>query len=341
MKIALMSGAFVNAGDFLIEERCKSLLEANLTGVHIDIFKRNISYDNQLDTLNDYDMIVFGGGPGFQKNLYPDKMPFVSNLKKITTPLKIMGWGWKGSSPSNDEVYCHKPFSTAMRHFVHHISQQSAYIGCRDWYTVNLLKEAGITNTMMTGCPAWYRLDLVKDLRLKENNFLSNSEPIIMVSDPAFPQNMKYMRVLLKTIHTAYPNAHVKVLLHRGITEHNKWLVSEFKQLRLHCETEDISGSSEGFKQYDSCDLHIGFRVHAHIYNLSMGTPSILINEDARGNGVNDALGIRNISIDKYLDKQLFDYFHFLEATNLQQYARSCDTIRFYYAAMQKYIKEL
>lgn len=59
MKIALMSGALVNAGDFLIEERCKNLLEANLLGegqkAHIDIFKRNVSYDNQIDLLNTYD----------------------------------------------------------------------------------------------------------------------------------------------------------------------------------------------------------------------------------------------------------------------------------------------
>lgn len=193
----------------------------------------------------------------------------------------------------------------------------------------------------MTGCPAWYRLDLIENLHLREKNFLTNPEPVIMVSDPAFPQNVNYMRVVLKTIHTAYPDARIKVLLHRGITDYNKWMISKLSQLKMHYEIENISGSSEGFKQYDSCDLHVGFRVHAHIYNLSMGTPSILINEDARGNGVNDALGIRNVSIDKYLDKQLMDYFHYLEETNLYQYIRSCEAIRFYYVAMQKYIKEI
>lgn len=340
MKIALMSGAFVNAGDFLIEERCKSLLEANISGLQVDIFKRNIAYDDKLDILNAYDMIVFGGGPGFQKNIYPDRMPFVKKIRKINVPIVIMGWGWKGGC-SNAEVYCHRPFSPSMQRFVHYIAHQSKYIGCRDWYTVSMLKEAGIANTIMTGCPAWYRLDLIDHLHLKEKNILNNQNPCIMVSDPAFPKNMDYMRIVLKTIHAVWPQARIKVLLHRGITDHNKWMLEKKNQIRMNYEIDTISGSAEGFKQYDSCDLHIGFRVHAHIYNLSMGTPSILINEDARGNGVNDALGIRNVSADHYLDKQLYDYFDFLEATDLHQYVRSCDSIKFYYTAMQKYIREL
>lgn len=341
MKIALMSGAYVNAGDFLIEERCKSLLLANISGAQVDIFKRNISYDDKVDMLNAYDLIVFGGGPGFQKNIYPGRMPFVSDMDRITTPIAIMGWGWKGPECSNTEVYRRKAFSPAMQQFIHHISRQSAHIGCRDWYTVNMLKEAGITNTVMTGCPAWYRLDLIENLHLKEKNILTNPKPVIIVSDPAFSKNMKHIHVLLGTIHAAYPQAHIKVLLHHGIRRHNRWLTEERHQIKMQYEIDTISGSAEGFKQYDTCDLHIGFRVHAHIYNLSMGTPSILINEDARGNGVNDALGLRNVSIDKYLDKQLYDYFDYLASTDLQQYRQSCEGIKFYYTAMQRYIDEL
>jgi len=57
----------------------------------------------------------------------------------------------------------------------------------------------------------------------------------------------------------------------------------------------DISYSHEGMEIYDTCDLHIGFRVHAHIYNLSHRHRSLLIEEDNRGAGVNDALGLPRI----------------------------------------------
>lgn len=47
MKIALMSGAYVNAGDFLIEQRSKKLLETNILDAEVDVLKRNVSYDDK------------------------------------------------------------------------------------------------------------------------------------------------------------------------------------------------------------------------------------------------------------------------------------------------------
>ena len=57
----------------------------------------------------------------------------------------------------------------------------------------------------------------------------------------------------------------------------------------------DISSSSEGLGIYDRTDLHIGFRVHAHIYCLSHRGISILIEEDGRGAGVNNALSLQGV----------------------------------------------
>ena len=67
MKIVLMSGAYVNAGDFLIEQRCLRLLEKYLPKAQVDVWKRNISCEGRLEELRAYDLIVFGGGPGYQK----------------------------------------------------------------------------------------------------------------------------------------------------------------------------------------------------------------------------------------------------------------------------------
>lgn len=48
MKIAVMGGAYVNSGDFLIERRSKELVET-VTGACVDILKRNVSYDDKID----------------------------------------------------------------------------------------------------------------------------------------------------------------------------------------------------------------------------------------------------------------------------------------------------
>ena len=60
-------------------------------------------------------------------------------------------------------------------------------------------------------------------------------------------------------------------------------------------EILDISSGAEGFSVYDDCDLHVGYRVHAHIYNISIRHRSILIEEDGRGAGVNAALQLPRI----------------------------------------------
>ena len=65
------------------------------------------------------------------------------------------------------------------------------------------------------------------------------------------------------------------------------------KELGIHLV--DISGGDEGFTIYDDCDLHIGFRVHAHIYNLSRRNLSILLEEDTRGSSLNETLGLPEI----------------------------------------------
>lgn len=94
MKIAIMGGAYVNSGDFLIEQRSRELIE-NILDAKVDVLKRNISYDDKLDILNSYDAVVFAGGPIFQRGIYPERIPFVRKLDKISTSVRILGGGGK------------------------------------------------------------------------------------------------------------------------------------------------------------------------------------------------------------------------------------------------------
>lgn len=53
----------------------------------------------------------------------------------------------------------------------------------------------------------------------------------------------------------------------------------------------DVSGSSDYVKHYYEADMHVGYRVHAHIPALSAGIPSFLLQIDGRGTGVSESLG--------------------------------------------------
>lgn len=49
---------------------------------------------------------------------------------------------------------------------------------------------------------------------------------------------------------------------------------------------------------YSSVDLHVGYRVHAHIFMNSISKLSILLSEDGRGKSVRNVIG--GIIIDAY-----------------------------------------
>lgn len=260
-----------------------------------------------------------------------------------------MGWGWKGKTVLQRNIY-HRSLSEDMLRFLRFVESKGYPLGCRDWYTVRFLKNHGFQNVMMTGCPAWYDLERIADLTAKKVS-LQKEDLKICVSDAAFRHNIGRMRSLVIHLRNKYPSARIRMVFHSACQGNKKDLIQQEFLDKYTLEYSDISGSAEGFELYDSCDLHIGFRVHAHIYCLSRGGISILVNEDARGNGVNDALGLANISLlprelsvlnnDDLLCRQVDDYIDFIEDTECLQYMNACANMRHYFGEMQKWLKRL
>jgi len=352
MKIALMGGAYKNSGDFLIEERSRALLSTILKA-DIKLFKRNIDYTEKINELNNYDCIVFAGGPLFQHEIYPSGIPFVKTLNDINIPVRILGGGWNGKNNTAGELYNRYDFSPEMRTFIQKCSKHGS-LGCRDWYTMRALKNNGFKNCIMTGCPAWYDLNKINDLKLntKYLSWKPGEKITIGISDPALPWNKKYFYRLIRLVLEHYHNANIKLFFHRGIDEKTKQQINNITEKHTNISYVDISGSFEGFHEYNTCFLHIGFRVHAHIYNLSQGNVSILINENARGSGVNHALGIEDINTGfgwilstsfglKTFEKCIRDYFEYIEQTDYIQYEEAIDRIKYYYTSMSGFIRNM
>ena len=63
MKIALLHGAVINAGDFLIRDRLKELLLYFFKDAVIEEYLRNVLLEEYLDSINSCDVVVIGGGP--------------------------------------------------------------------------------------------------------------------------------------------------------------------------------------------------------------------------------------------------------------------------------------
>ena len=299
-----MGGAVINAGDFLLEKRSFELIRHFMPDSEITMLNRvTEEYSDKIDYLNSFDALIFAGGPLYQPGLYRHQIPFVrqDELDSITTPIFFLGGGIKGSVyrlsyGESDKIFLCKG--------VHH----SVSLSCRDIYTYRFLHHQGL-RAIMTGCPAWYDLGCID--RAEVSKFKTDNFSNICVSEPAKEMNVPLLLGLLKHLRKKYPSAKITLVNHRELKPS---IQSELKFLResVGIQFMNISGSVDGFSIYDDCDLHVGFRVHAHIYNLSKRNQTILFSEDIRGAGVNQTLGLENLSVEEmYLGKRKLwrDYY--------------------------------
>lgn len=337
MQFVILTGAYKNAGDFLIAKRSRELLNNIFPNAKIIEIKRNEKLEKYLDIINESKALILAGGPLYLCDAYPNVMPLVSELEQIRTKIVTLGCGWSGNDDSSDAMYYEYQFSHSMRKLLDRIIQDQGYLSCRDWLTVAVLEQNGYKDCLMTGCPAWYDIKNIENTREVENTGevedtgeventreVENTENAegtenvdikrnvykkekwiynkICISDPAYPENFPLALRMIEIIKQSYKQANIIFLFHRGHTEDQytdrKTAIKYqqfYEKVNLMVKTFDISYNSEGFKLYDDCDLHVGFRVHAHIYNLSRGNQSLLVEEDGRGAGVNDALGLARI----------------------------------------------
>lgn len=355
MKIGVLSGAYKNSGDFLIVERSIALLKYALgEDIELKVFLRNQSLDNQLDELNLCDVLVFAGGPGYIPNLYPNVIPLVKDLSLIKAKIFILGMGWYAANAANETIYNYT-FTKETLQLFERILNDGFLLGCREYESVMALKNNGVYETVMTGCPAWYNLDVVREPY--HYNFEHNYEiKTICISDPANLTNYNHLKPLVEYLRNRFPQAKIKYVFHRGITadqftstQTGNFLSSVVDYLKQeNIEYVDIAYSAEGFKEFDDADLHIGFRVHAHIYCLSSRKLSILFEEDGRGAGVNNALGLKNITayasnggLNTRLVNNLDDYLFELESNNYYRIQTAYKHIENHFGLMVQHIQTI
>lgn len=305
-KICLMSGAVVNAGDFLIEKRTKELINHFLPDSEVTVLKRvGVDYSDRIEELNSFDAILFSGGPLYQPNLYLRQLPFVKSdilkKKEIKTPVFFLGGGLHNN-------YYRCKYSETDRLFFDY-SQKGIPLGCRDVFTLKFLEHEGY-NALLTGCPAWYNLPFVDKTDIKKPSSFSK----ILVSDPADALNIPLYFDLLKHLRQRYPEAEISIVNHRELKTDLAREIDAFRD-KYGIGFYDIAGSADGFSVYDDCDMHVGFRVHAHIYNLSRRNLSVLFNEDIRGIGVNNTVGLDNITVEAptYRKKKIFGNYYLIQ----------------------------
>lgn len=370
MRIALLSGAVKNAGDFLITQRAKELLEDVFPKAEISVYIRNLKLTlSQVKEIRGMDVIVLAGGPCYKWDLYPQSIPLVDDLSDLKPPMFILGGGWYGNTTSSAEIWNYK-FSESSKKLLERVQNDTNILGCRDYYAIKVLRANGLKTGLMTGCPAWYDI-----ARIDKRLYFPQEIKKIAISDPADvfhfgAQSLDIARLLRRK----FPKAEIVYLFHRGIkadaytdartAERINSLRRNLREIQI--PSFDIAYSDKGFEKYDDCDLHVGHRVHAHIYNLSQRHCSILIEEDARGAGVNEALGLWSIKaysrkkeiqsslivkaynklldftkLNSYCIEEVNSYIDYLMATRANIMNLAFSNMENYYGVMRSHIASL
>jgi hypothetical protein len=352
MRLALLSGARKNAGDFLIVQRCKELLQYVYPNCEIEEFLRLNDLSDVLEQINRSDCLIMAGGPVYRANIYPKELPLVANLELIKVPFFALALGWKSNFEANNKY--RYSFGKKMSGFLNRMEADGFPLGCRDLDSVSVLYQVGIQNTLMTGCSAWFNFPFI-------NKKISNSQiNKICISDPANPTFFQDSLQLATHIKKRYPTAKIYFVFHSGTDTVMTQLLES-----AGITSVDISGGVEALSIYDDCDFHIGYRVHAHIYMLSRRSASLLIEEDSRGEGVNKTLGLASIKAadtkalyytnryvrkcitilhgggygNQYLLQEVDDWLRIFEKYGEQYFEWAFERMRFYFGVMLSHIR--
>lgn len=330
--LVTITGAYKNAGDHLIGLRAKRLLEQFVDAEVINVDRKQpIDYD----LLNKAKAVILTGGPALQPGIYPGVYDL--DLEKINVPVVGFGLGWKaglGKSP--------KDFNFSDESQVFLDSLKTSLFSVRDQASFELLENQGFEKLTMTGCPAWFDLE-------KINQHFSPPESInsVVISTPAVPN--KQAIKLAKLVSKRYPNAKKTLLFQAGFeSTHSKKADEYTKKLRNLRLRLALSGwkaeSAEADPQkmvsvLGGADLHIGYRVHSHLFMLSQRKLSVLIAEDARGESQNKTLGLRSLTVDSSIE-EINEYLCVM-AEDPKGLNQVFDSMRESFEDMQGFLKSL
>jgi hypothetical protein len=299
----LLTGSKNNAGDFLIKHRAKALFgafRADRTLVDLDAW---VPFDSaRLNEVNRSKALILMGGPALQQAMRPDIYPMVGELRRIRVPIIAMGIGWK-SRPGHWGATHRYRLNEDTINLLESIEASGYLSSVRDYHTLNVLHSYGFEGYSMTGCPALFSLDhvgraVVRPASVRKIGFS------LGVSFVGHKEIERQTKELITSLRSIFEEAELYVAFHHSVapeylSTHGSWrpLWRAHREMLQWLESEGVShadiagGASKLIDFYSDMDLHVGYRVHAHIFMNSISKPSVLINEDGRGIALKDVIG--------------------------------------------------
>lgn len=281
-----------NVGDAMITQSAIELIKCRYAEFEPHIVYREKSLDG-FTKRQKHNVIA----PGFSvaNNTYPDLFPLFEDLDRMKNFFPL-GCSFQSTLPGvsafNDNSYNKETLV-----FLQSMAERFGPFPCRDQLIVNRLKRLGI--------PAFYMGDLVL---FDHNN--NGREPIlpkhigsVVISLQHHIRYIEQVISLMKRIKRRFPDAKRYVSMQSAPNNMYKILAVRAKEIGF--EVLEVGGPAENLEVYSNIDLHIGYRLHGHIYFLRQRKPSILLIEDTRAFGFSRTQGTSVGCVDACFDETL------------------------------------
>lgn len=295
--IVLLTSARKNVGDFLIADRARKLLEHFAPDEEIVELPSWQPLEPHLDLVRDAGAVVIPGGPGYQPGTYPRVYPLLKDPAALAElPLGYIGGGWFGKLGDGLEVSRFK-FERRTQTLLERLGR-SGRLATREELSHGVLEGCGVPN-VMTGCPVWYDLPSVGKI-LDPPDLIST----IVFTPPERDMFMAQSLDVLAAVRERYPQARIICSFHRGLsadehtTEAKARTLADYAAAASRCGVENVDTAYgvDRIAFYAECDMHVGYRVHAHLDFLSRRQPSLLLEEDSRGRAFTQTLHSPGVS---------------------------------------------
>lgn len=282
--LLLLTGAKKNAGDFLIRDRGLAIFEHVHPGLEVTVAPRWDVTDPSM--VGDARAVVICGGPALRPAFVPEVHRLLAHHRVLSQPVFALAVGWSARLGETVESFS---FTEESKAAIRHIAEVAGWVSVRDDLTAEVVAAVDPSiDVRRTGCVAWYS---IPHLGVAP----SSPEAVhdLVFTPPAQVSSFGSAARILIDLRRQFPRARRRCVFHRGIgaDEHTPAITARRNRALAAVarasgfEVVDASYGTEVISSYATSDLHVGFRVHAHLAFLSYRRPSILVAEDVRGVG--------------------------------------------------------
>lgn len=301
-----------NIGDALITQCTKEIIKDTYPNEDIcfHVLWRASQWNEIKNKIEESDFIIFAClaiRPNMTITEYPSLKSIISS--NISYGVLAAGTSIEYKYKENIlEQFSEDTISTLKR-----INKEAIFFNTRGVLSQLVCSKMGLHRVEFAGDIAFY------DKRYSQKAFIPlNQVRRIAISDPHYPNwflpSLEYLFSQLKDL---FPNSEIHILQHG-----RNFIVEEFCKKHSINFTPIFKDLKQGLEEYNNFDLHVGFRVHAHVSMLKRRKPSYLLEQDGRGIDYgltldkklsincspyyNNIVGLKNL-IRRYLKRHIID----------------------------------